>query len=64
MMVTMETCRLMQHAPLDHPAQMLRPSEPVKGREKKTKEVEIREGYPLPGRGTCEHYKKSFRWLR
>lgn len=24
----------------------------------------IKEGQPLPGNGTCKHYKKSYRWLR
>ncbi|KAK2550292.1 hypothetical protein P5673_028979 [Acropora cervicornis] len=24
----------------------------------------LKEGQPLPGNGTCKHYKKSYRWLR
>ncbi|XP_071965329.1 uncharacterized protein [Antedon mediterranea] len=28
------------------------------------KDPAIQEGKPLPSNGTCQHYKKSFRWLR
>lgn len=28
------------------------------------KDVKIKEGEELPGKGTCKHYKKSYRWLR
>lgn len=28
------------------------------------RDVKVKEGNELPGRGTCKHYKKSFRWFR
>ncbi|KAH9523117.1 hypothetical protein Btru_065871 [Bulinus truncatus] len=33
-------------------------------KKKPPKDPAIREGYPLPGFGTCKHYKHSYRWLR
>ncbi|XP_054756515.2 uncharacterized protein LOC129262423 [Lytechinus pictus] len=33
-------------------------------KDKRQKDPAIREGFPLPANGTCQHYKKSFRWLR
>jgi uncharacterized CHY-type Zn-finger protein len=36
----------------------------VQGRVKTVKDPAIVEGKPLPGNGTCTHFKKSFRWFR
>jgi len=36
----------------------------VKQQKKANATLGIREGYPLPQSGACQHYKKSFRWLR
>eukprot|EP00057_Strongylocentrotus_purpuratus_P030864 XP_782924.3 PREDICTED: uncharacterized protein LOC577616 [Strongylocentrotus purpuratus] len=33
-------------------------------KEKRQRDPAIQEGLPLPANGTCQHYKKSFRWLR
>ncbi|XP_068741541.1 uncharacterized protein [Montipora capricornis] len=37
----------------------------IPSKPKKTpRNAGVKEGQPLPGNGTCKHYKKSFRWLR
>lgn len=33
-------------------------------KEKRQRDPAIQDGLPLPANGTCQHYKKSFRWLR
>ena len=37
---------------------------PKKSKKKSKKEALIQVGKPLPEMGTCQHYKKSNRWLR
>ena len=45
------------------PAAMVDMSDRKTGK-KKMREKILQEGTPLPDLGTCEHYKKSHRWLR
>ena len=61
--VYVEQCRFIQHQP---GAQMSLASAPPpkKSKKKSKKEALIQVGKPLPEMGTCQHYKKSNRWLR
>lgn len=37
---------------------------PASGNIRKQDKLGLRTGEPLPSRGTCEHYRKSYRWFR
>ena len=37
---------------------------PVAGLRRKTEKLGLHAGEPLPDRGACAHYRKSFRWFR
>ncbi|KYK55015.1 CHY zinc finger domain protein [Drechmeria coniospora] len=37
---------------------------PTMGPRRKMEKLGLQAGEPLPGRGTCEHYRKSYRWFR
>lgn len=59
--VYMEQCRFVQHQP---GATLLPTSAPSSKKSAKKREAVIQIGKPLPELGTCDHYKKSNRWLR
>lgn len=56
-----EQCRFIQHQP---GATLLPTTAPLSKKSAKKREAIIRVGKPLPEFGTCDHYKKSHRWLR
>lgn len=57
-------CHLVQHQPADTaPTAAIEPLATLKKATTK-KDPAIQPGRPLPKFGTCEHYKKSCRWLR
>ncbi|KAM5348781.1 hypothetical protein ACJ41O_008604 [Fusarium nematophilum] len=37
---------------------------PATGPRRKQEKLGLHAGEPLPGRGTCSHYRKSYRWFR
>ncbi|OAA70284.1 CHY zinc finger domain protein [Cordyceps fumosorosea ARSEF 2679] len=37
---------------------------PTSGPKRKTEKLGLHAGEPLPGRGACVHYRKSYRWFR
>lgn len=37
---------------------------PTMGPRRKLEKLGLHAGEPLPGRGTCSHYRKSYRWFR
>ena len=37
---------------------------PTSGPRRRIEKLGLRAGEPLPGRGTCAHYRKSYRWFR
>jgi hypothetical protein len=37
---------------------------PTAGPRRKQEKLGLHAGEPLPGRGSCEHYRKSYRWFR
>ena len=56
-----EQCKFVQH----QPKELNRVTSEVPKQSKlKQKEPVLKLGSPLPECGTCEHYKKSHRWLR
>lgn len=57
-----EQCKFVQHQPRGIPNQAL--IEAPKRTKVKVKEPVLKLGTPLPDYGTCQHYKKSHRWLR
>lgn len=59
--VYIEQCRFVQHQP---GATLLPTSAPSSKKSAKKREAIIQIGKPLPELGTCDHYKKSHRWLR
>lgn len=38
--------------------------EPTTRRRRRAERLGLRAGEPLPGRGACQHYRKSYRWFR
>ena len=57
-----EQCKFVQPRELDRGAGEV--SRQMQPKLKKKKEPILKLGTPLPENGTCEHYKKSCRWLR
>ena len=56
-----EQCKFVQHQPRElNPVTREAPKQP----KLKHKEQVLKLGTPLPEYGTCQHYKKSHRWLR
>ncbi|KAJ4306044.1 hypothetical protein N0V88_000839 [Collariella sp. IMI 366227] len=51
--------RFLAYAPGDH-AKL----PPTTGPRRKQERLGLHAGEPLPGRGACAHYKKSYRWFR
>lgn len=40
------------------------PRLPITGPKQRTEKLGLRAGEPLPNRGTCAHYRRSYRWFR
>ncbi|KAK3998300.1 hypothetical protein QBC44DRAFT_1850 [Cladorrhinum sp. PSN332] len=51
--------KFLDYAPGDHSR-----LPPTTGARRKTEKLGLHAGDPLPDRGACAHYKKSFRWFR
>ena len=56
-----EQCKFVQHQPREM-SQVAH--QVVKHSKRKQNEPVLKLGTPLPEHGTCQHYKKSQRWLR
>ena len=59
--VSAEQCKFVQH----QTRELLQTAHAAPKHAKlKRKELVLKQGTPLPDYGTCQHYKKSHRWLR
>ena len=64
MTLKFENCRFLEHNSSVNVIPNLASKESNMKKKKKKEDFQIKEGRPLPSKGTCEHYKKSCRWLR
>jgi len=57
--------RFLQHQHVDTPTSLTAGNVTVLSASGKKAQADlIKDGYPLPEYGVCQHYKKSHRWLR